>query len=486
MARRHRWAHGHRPPASGAATGVRKRALFAAAAVVFVVTRAYILFDFTPRASDVSVYFSNEVRATDLRQTPYGRDLPIEFPPLAWWAMAMPRFVADVSVAPGSDAAAIGPARMRYTTIFRTEMCVFDLAAFMLFVLIVRCRSPQALGGAMLIYTAATASLAHVLYDRLDAGVLLAFMLAAYCWLRSIDPRASVAWTAAAYAALGLGVGYKIIPIIALPFLLLAELKTPRPMRTFALAALSIAVTLGGPFAIQYHLSGPGVFHLIAFHAERGVQVESLYATAMAVGQLFGSPVAITLWEGGADLSGALAPVMKATSTITLALFLAGLFAWNVRHFARYDRVHAYRTMCLTLAGAVILSNVLSPQYFIWALPLAWLLSLEVLAPARPKLWLAGGVLVSVAWLTAWVFPDHFFDFVATPYGLEVTATSNFSSPSAWTFALLGFRNLTYLAVVVTLGAAGLMPPKAMIASAATPSAAKKNGSAGAPRMPPQ
>ncbi len=77
-----------------------------------------------------------------------------------------------------------------------------------------------------------------------------------------------------------------------------------------------------------------------------------------------------------------------------------------------FDRERAWRCAVWVVLGAVALSPVLSPQYFVWALPLVLLVAADVLpAQGRSWPWLIGGV-ISVAILTTLVFPCTYFGLV--------------------------------------------------------------------------
>ena len=53
---------------------------------------------------------------------------------------------------------------------------------------------------------------------------------------------------------------------------------------------------------------------------------------------------------------------------------------------------------------AVIFSNVLSPQYFVWAFPLLLLSAVEIFPAGRVLPWILGALLVAVAATTTWFF----------------------------------------------------------------------------------
>jgi hypothetical protein len=417
--------------------------------LLFTLTRGWLLFGFQPQASDTSVYFSYACRAFDLGETPYAGDLTIEFPPAAWWVMASAYAISGDHVTAGSSPDEIAASRAHYMRTFRGQMAVFDVAAFAFLLLTVRRQRPEWFAGAGLTYIVCTTILAHPLYDRLDTGLLMVFMAAAYCLARGAeDGRRATWWTTGACALLGFGIAYKIIPILVLPFVLLAEWMAEGGWRKAGMAAAGAALGVGLPLFIQFLLSGPGVFDLIGFHVDRGIQLESLFATVLAVGALAGAPIRISLWEGGADLTGAWAPALKVASSIILGLFLAGLVLVLRRH--HYDRRFAYRVGFFAVVGAVILSKVLSPQYLIWALPLGIVLTVEKFSPDR-RGYLAAGLLVMIASLTTWVFPYHYFGFGVSAVGLEVPDPSALLSPSAVSLAALGVRNLLYLVCVILI-----------------------------------
>jgi hypothetical protein len=420
-----------------------------AAMALFVITRIYILFAFEPQASDVSVYFGTTFQAAELGRTPYSRELPIEFPPLAWWTMAAARKLSDSDLPPQPALTEINYARAAYAGAFRSIMAAADVISFALFVAIVRRRRAEMLPHAAIVYVIATALLAHVLYDRLDSGVLLMLLSTFYFWLRSsASGPHDTAWRIAAYVTAGLGVAFKIVPVLVLPFLWLNELTRPSPTRMPgpALAAVLAGILL--PFGVQFLISGPGVLHLVGFHTGRGVQLESMVATIMAAGRWFGYPATLELWEGGVNLTGELASPLIATSYVALAAMLCGLAYCCLRRGRTADEGRECRIACLAVAGSVIVSKVFSPQYLIWAIPLLLLASVELLRTRRGW-WLASAAVLAIAALTSWLFPHHYFNFRAVPFGLEPIPVPR--ERIALSFVIVGLRNAIYLSLIVAL-----------------------------------
>jgi hypothetical protein len=425
-----------------------------AACLLFAGSRGCILFKLQPVGSDTDLYFEYASRAVDLGETPYAGALQIEYPPAAWWVISGARHLSGGPLLDPRDQSQIDASHQRYTRIFRWLMCACDVAAFLLFAAIVRRRRPAALGLTLLTYTLATATLGHLLYDRLDAGVLMLLLAWGYCWIRADadEPGRPLAWTIGAYGAIGLGIAYKLVPILALPFLLLAELL-PARRRRWPVVAMTLAVTVALPFVLQYHASGSGTFFFLTYQAGRGIEVESIYATLMEVASLFGPPIAVSLSHGATDLSGTLAPAMKTAATLAEAGLVGGLALWALMRPRRYTPAQAYRLACLTMAAAVLLSNVLSPQYFLWALPMVLLLATDVLGDDARAHLVSAGAVVALAAMTTWVFPYHFYYFGdSTPLALVPMSGDRSLPPSPLPFIVLALRNGTYLALVVWLG----------------------------------
>jgi 4-amino-4-deoxy-L-arabinose transferase-like glycosyltransferase len=317
-------------------------------------------------------------------------------------------------------------------------MAVADGLAFGFFIAIVRRWRPEIVGPSALVYAIASAMLAHVLYDRLDAGLLLLILAALYCWTRSTDSTTPGNWRRMAYFVLGLGVAFKVIPVLLLPFFLVAELRRADRLQAIGVAAISVVAGLALPFGIQFLISGAGVFDLVSFHSGRGVQLESFLATIMASARAVGYPVQLELWEGGVNLTGSLAPVLLAASNIILAGALAVLAYWSFREADGADRRVVLCAGCLAIAGSVILSKVFSPQYLIWAVPLLLLASNELCRSAR-SWWTIAAALMLVAALTAWLFPHNYFNFKAGPFSLEPTAVA--PARLTMSFVVVGIRN---------------------------------------------
>ncbi|MGA2059313.1 MAG: hypothetical protein ABSG67_02440, partial [Thermoguttaceae bacterium] len=194
-------------------------------------------------------------------------------------------------------------------------------------------------------------------------------------------------------------------------------------------------------------------FGIFKFHAEREVHIESLYSSLMSIASAFGGQVYVSFSHGAFNISGDLSDVMKILSTILLLGFLAGEGVWALHRWSRYTRQDAYRIACYVIPGSVIVSNVLSPQYFIWAIPLVLLLAIEIFPEVRIRPHVLSGLLIFVCVTTTWIFPYNYGDTKSNSYALiPKDAVLLKLAPVTTAAVILGLRNYVYLGVVIWLG----------------------------------
>jgi len=418
---------------------------------LFLSSRLYILVDYEPTATDVILYVEYALKGVDYQEVAY-RDFRIEYPPVAWWVISLPRHMAIEPYHDPKDGPAVYADYVRW---LHAELFVFDVLALIGFLATVRMRRPDWLGAACLAYAASTALLWHLLYERLDVGLLACFMIWAACWTASCQAESAtrrVSWSAAAYACIGLGIAYKVVPVVALPFLAWADLMRRPPLRELLLPWGAGLAALGLPFLIHFATAGTGVFGFVGYHKDRGLEVCSLYASLMMLGKATGAPLATYFANQSWNLRSP-GSIMPSLAGVALLLFLAGAGLWALLDGSRFSRQRAYRWVLFALTMSVILSKVLSPQYFIWALPLIILLALEVASDRQ-----LGGTLVLcvvVAALTTWIFPYNFYSGPTGPFKHPLNPWGLVPDLHWPAVSMLLGRNLVYLALVVSLG--GLM-----------------------------
>jgi hypothetical protein len=329
-------------------------------------------------------------------EIPY-RDFFLEYPPGSLPAFVPPAlFSADK---PG------------YIALFSSEMALALVATLVLTALAAR-----RLGGerAWVVPAATLAAGGIMLYPvavtRYDAVVALSLASAVLC--------ASYGRRYLAYASLGLGAAVKLVPALATV-----------PLAVFRHGASRGYTAFVGVIALFFvpalMLGGSGFVGSFAYHADRGVQVESLTASAlMAAGRVSEVVFEYGAFEvrgPGAGLAGDLSLAVTGVLLVSTTFFmwLAHRRGSGPRAFPRY-------------AAALILafmlgSKVLSPQYVIWLLPL-----IPLGAGGLPGLALSAAFLAA-CYLTTQVFPTHYDDLLSLRApGPELLLTRNLLLVLLW------------------------------------------------------
>ena len=369
------------------------RSRLAAVILLYALTRLLILALYQPAGTDVLLYYEYVTRAA-AGQTPY-RDLAIEYPPLSWWTMALPATTEWETYLPR----------------FRRLMFAFDAGAFALFVAIVRRRRNDLASGLAAAYVVTTAAVAPVLIDRIDAGLLLLLMLWAYSWVRRLEggPNAE-GWILFAYWILGVGIAHKLMPLAIVPVLLAGE----RGERAGALLKRMGAVALGAvpPFLVHIPSAGWGTMEFLTYHAARGIEIGSLFANVMWLVSWLGVPVRVDYRFAAFELVGPLGGTMTVLSTIVGFGIVAALCAYASRTALDPEApgsrgARLYVLGCLALPVLILASKVLSPQYFVWTMPLMLLAAVELMRNTRELAVFCAAVIV-LAVLTTVVYPIGF------------------------------------------------------------------------------
>ena len=357
----------------------------ASAAIVYVfgVKRiGYFFFDL----SDIEIYFRYAFFMAGGGR-PYV-DFPVEYPPLALtlFKLAGPPDHID-----------------RYAFRFALEMLLFGAAAAIATAATAARaweagRRPFLVAGG---FSLGVAAIGALLANRYDAAVALVF---ATCLLFLVH-----GWTAAAAIALGIGFALKLVPAVLLPLVLILA-----PSRNAALrAAAGFAAAAALPFLPYLPEGLPGLAEVFAYHGKRPLQIESVLATPIWIGQVLGMvDVRISTGFGSQNV---VAPGADGLAAISTVLGLAAIALTVVGIWRRRARLRETPRLIPLAAASVLLSfivfgKVLSPQFLIWLLPCVALL----LADRRP---LAALLLAAMA-LTQVEFPANYFNFT----GLEPAA----------------------------------------------------------------
>jgi len=224
--------------------------------------------------------------------------------------------------------------------------------------------------------------------QRLDAVTALWIALAVRSAVRR-QPLAFGGW-------MGLATATKIVPAMMIPALLAADAPSWESARARTRLALGFGATLVAGLLPMFFFSMHALAGVVAYHASRGLQYESMLGFLLATVRLVtGHRAPATLSFGSHNLGGTAAGVLASISgplTIASTLGLAWLL-WRARPAAERpagpDGEATGRVACAALASLVVLwltGKVFSPQYMTWGLPvvlaipsalglrLAWLL----------------------------------------------------------------------------------------------------------------
>ena len=216
--------------------------------------------------------------------------------------------------------------------------------------------------------------------------------------------------------SLGLGVATKLYPVVLAPVILARWLAIGdrRAAARFALGATGATVVAVAPFLV----AAPNDFlSFLRYHAQRGLQIESVAAGLLMLRHLTGHlSLGVVENYGAIHLQSPAASAVLPFLLPVFAISLAGLTVLSYRCF-RSEVAERGRSSDATLAGCALMSlllflfanKVLSPQYVVWLLPFVSLVR-----------WPAYAATVAATALTLALFPFHYGSLV----GLETLAVA--------------------------------------------------------------
>ncbi|RRD49808.1 DUF2029 domain-containing protein [Buchananella hordeovulneris] len=376
-------------------TWCRNHQLTVVSLVAWLTTRLYLLSAAAGVDNDPTYYF------TSLRDAADGWQTLREYPVAAVGLMRGLNFLA------GADLAT-----------FRILFLLVNLACDLAFVwLLLRQPSPWR-HLAVWVWIVGVACLGGFIMYRFD---LIPATLAAGAVLLLVGRDAAGARrSAAAGALLALAISLKLWPAALVP-VLWAAARRRLPFLAGLTASLAILTTWAVAVA-----GGERFLSALTNQGERGLQIESVWATPVQLLRYFDPGAAWAEWEFGAiHLHGTLVGPMLALSTAATALGGAYILALAWQLARRRPPATAALASLVTVLIVVASSAVFSAQFVIWALPLASL-ALVVAGPddcpaggvrqclaARRNYLLGAGGLVVLAWFTGWLYPVVYDDFLA-------------------------------------------------------------------------
>jgi hypothetical protein len=318
---------------------------------------------------------------------PY-RDFLLEYPPFALVFFTLPRV--------------LGESFRWYYVWYQTQVVLFDLVAVVALYLAARRWSLPAFD-TLLAYSIAVLAVGPITLHQFDIFPAVFTVLALLAFAAKRD--------ATAGAMLALGVMTKIYPILLAPVFVLARWREQRWRAIGAAVASFVAVSIA--CLLPWLVTAPGSLRvLIAYHTERGIHLDSTWATVAFIARAFGLTwVDVRMSFASWNIDGPVPRLLVPVSTIILVATLVGCYAWVWGQIARdVRRVHDLgflaRASALVLIASMAASKVFSPQYLFWPVPL-----LVLVEPWRLRVPLALFVIAGL--LTYWLYPWNYGGLLA-------------------------------------------------------------------------
>jgi uncharacterized membrane protein len=273
---------------------------------------------------------------------PY-RDFSIEYPPGALPPIALPAFVPRVS----------------YTAAFRALEAMLGCLVVICVAFLLRDASLRERLTRVGLVAAMPLLLGPVVFVRYDLWPTVLVLLSL---VTLVQARARVAG-----GFLGAAIAAKLYPAVLLaPLILSAE----HQQAGHGKRALKAGIVAFAVFMLPFGVLAPGgLAWSLLQQGGRGLQLESVPASVIAVLSLYGAGPYTTSFEHGAyDLHGpGVAAVVAVTSMLGIGA-IALMWRWLWRH--RDHPPAPVVVYAASVAIVVVFAKVLSPQYLIWLVPL--------------------------------------------------------------------------------------------------------------------
>lgn len=310
--------------------------------------------------------YYNSARQLLEGKVPY-RDFALEYPPLSLLAFVLPNLVK------------LGRSLRyeNYVWLFVLENAVWSLAIALVLVRVASLLQPKRRVTPMLTaYVVLVAIASPILADRYDLFPTLLTLLSLLCVLEKCSTWAGI-W-------LGLGIVAKLYPVVLLPIFSVYYLmnREYRSLLRFLLGTIGSVVITLLPFAL---LARGQFLSFLSYHKARGLQIETLPAGIISLGHVLGlTQVKWTFHYGAFEIVSPFNDRILQWLPLVFILTTLGAIVSCFTRF-RYERItyggitgeSLIIYVLIALLAFIVTSKVFSPQYIIWLLPFAALLSLR-------------------------------------------------------------------------------------------------------------
>ena len=317
-------------------------------------------------------------------QLPY-RDFLLEYPPVALVFFTIPRLLAR-------------PFYL-YFEWYQIQVIVADLVALAALYAAAR-RWNLDVRRVLAVYTIAVLAVGPVNHEQFDIFPATLSLLAVIWFAAGRD--------VGAWVFLGLGTMTKVYPVLLAPMFALLEWQRSG-WRRMPRAALAFGAACIVPL-VPWLIIAPGsLASLVAFHAKRGVQIESTYSSIAFAGRLLNLGwVDVVASFRSINIAGPFVDVLARISAPILIVVL--ILAYVVierqsrgRRAAADDVAFVGHSAAFVLLAAMAASKVLSPQYFVWVIPFV-----PFMNGSRGRIGVVAFAVLGL--LTYYVYPVHYAD----------------------------------------------------------------------------
>jgi hypothetical protein len=343
---------------------------------LFVLSRAVVLLFLAGRGTDLQVHRDYIARIIG-GEFPFHDFFP-EYPPL----------VLVYTIIPSAPDQSL----QWYFPLFRGLCCLVDCGVWV--VLLLQLGRRRLTVWQLVLYLLGTTLLGALLYDRIDIVLGAMLLVAAISLLDGRDDRFQL--------AIGLGIAFKLIPVVVAPLAMSFEWR--RKDRRLLAAALRIALPTVLSFGLMAALGGHRLDKMFDYHLRRGIQIESLPASVEMIGMMFGLKGIVSNTFGCDQLNTAWERPLASVTTLMLAAMVLGSAFFACRR--KLDRSSQLILLAAVLSGAVLCSKVLSPQYFLFLLPVLVMLPIDGLLSPKRTTWVLVAVIMGLTGvLYPWLYP---------------------------------------------------------------------------------
>lgn len=280
------------------------------------------------------------------------RDFPLEYPPGMLAVIVTPSFItAD---------------RGAYFTIFSLEMELLLTLAVYLSVRtadLLRADGTRALAQAILL----TAALGVIAVRRYDPSVALAIS-GTFCALAARRSGLSG-------VVLALGVALKGVPLLLAPVIAMWFVAR-RDWSGLRAALIGFAICMGAATAGYLAIAWPRVLDSFLYHADRPIQMESVYGAFLMVLRVF-SPHLLRIERsyGSYNIVSTYEPALRALANVAVLAGVLAAYWWAYKRIgaARDERerfISLIFASCACLVAFISLGKVSNTQYLVWLIPI--------------------------------------------------------------------------------------------------------------------